>query len=134
MPEPIAYERTLDGLLGHEIEGPDAGGEMRGTLHVRDGLRQPYGLVHGGVYAAMAETLASVGTAVAVADDGMIALGLANHTSFVRPVSEGSVRALARPRHRGRTTWIWEVELVDDEDRLCALARVTVAVRPKSAC
>ena len=57
-------------------------------------------------------------------------MGLSNQTSFLRPVTEGTINAVARARHRGRTTWVWEVELTDDDGRLCALTRVTVAVRP----
>ena len=58
------------------------------------------------------------------------AVGLSNQTSFLRPITVGSIHAVARPRHRGRTTWVWEVELSDDDDRLCVVSRVTVAVRP----
>ena len=65
----------------------------------------------------------------ASAAEGRAAVGLSNHTSFLRPVTEGTVHAVARPRHRGRTTWVWEVELTDDDGRLCALSRVTIAVR-----
>ncbi len=60
----------------------------------------------------------------------MIAVGSSNHTSFLRPVTEGVIHAEARRRHRGRTTWVWEVEITDDEGRLCALVRMTIAVRP----
>ena len=48
-------------------------------------------------------------------------MGQSNHTSFLRPVSEGTVHADGRRRHRGRTTWVWDVEFTDDEGRLCAL-------------
>jgi uncharacterized protein (TIGR00369 family) len=57
-------------------------------------------------------------------------MGLSNDTSFLRPVSEGTIMAEARARHRGRTTWVWEVDFTDSEGRLCALSRVTIAVRP----
>jgi 1,4-dihydroxy-2-naphthoyl-CoA hydrolase len=124
----LAFGDSLDGVLGHEIDGPDEDGTMRSRLPVRPAALQVFGLVHGGTYATMAETLASVGTHVAVGE-GRAAVGLSNHTSFLRPVTEGTVHAVARPRHRGRTTWVWEVELTDDEGRLCALSRVTIAVR-----
>ena len=91
---------------------------------------QPYGLVHGGAYSALAESLASIATARAVAADELIAVGLSNHTSFLRPVTAGTVHAEARRRHRGRTTWLWEVDFSDDDGRLCAVTRVTMAVRP----
>lgn len=90
---------------------------------------QPYGIVHGGVHASLAESLASAATYMAVKDDGMIAIGQSNDTSFLRPISEGSANARAVARHRGRTTWIWDVEISDDEGRLCALSRMTIAVR-----
>lgn len=100
-------------------------------MRVGDHVKQPMGLVHGGVYAAFAETLASRATFEAVAGDGNVAVGLSNHTSFLRPVLEGHVHADAVCKHRGRTTWIWEVEFTDDAGRLCALTRVTMAVRPR---
>lgn len=121
-------EQTLDGALGFEIL--DAGEEhARGRFEVRDVVRQPFGIVHGGAYAAMAETLASATTYFAVHDGGDIAVGQSNHTSFLRPVADGTVHAEARCRHRGRTSWIWEVEFTDDAGRLCALSRITLAIR-----
>jgi uncharacterized protein (TIGR00369 family) len=98
---------------------------------VRDDLRQPFGLVHGGVLASIAETLASLGTAVVVVPEGNAAMGLSNATSFLRPILDGTIHARALRRHRGRTTWIWDVEISDDEGRLCALTRMTIAVRPQ---
>ncbi|MFN8131513.1 MAG: hotdog fold thioesterase [Solirubrobacteraceae bacterium] len=102
---------------------------VRAHLPVRPEIKQPAGLVHGGVYAAIAESIASAATYVAVAPGGKIAMGLANQTSFLRPITEGTVNAEARRRHRGRTTWVWDVEITDDAGRLCALTRMTVAVR-----
>ena len=103
----------------------------RGRVRVTDRIRQMWGLVHGGVYAALAEVLASEATVSAVHGTGMAAVGLSNRTSFLRPVAEGTVHAEAWRLHRGRYTWLWEVFLRDDEDRLCAASRVTLAVRPR---
>jgi 1,4-dihydroxy-2-naphthoyl-CoA hydrolase len=102
----------------------------RGRFAVTDRVRQPFGIVHGGAYAALGETLASIGTYRAVAGDGMAAMGQSNYTSFLRPVSEGSVNAEARPLHRGRTSLVWDVEFTDDDGKVCAITRVTMAVRP----
>jgi uncharacterized protein (TIGR00369 family) len=60
----------------------------------------------------------------------MVAFGQANSTTFLRPISAGHVNALARTRQRGRTTWVWDCELSDDDGRVCALVRMTIAVRP----
>ena len=92
-------------------------------------LMQPTKIVHGGVYASIAESLTSFATWKAVAPDGRSAQGLSNQTSFLRPILTGTIHATARRRHRGRTTWVWEVDITDDEGRVCALVRMTVALR-----
>ena len=124
----LRTSQAFDALLGLELleVTPDL---VRATMAVRPELLQPMGLVHGGVYASIAESVASRGTAAGVLRDGGYAVGLSNHTSFLRPVSDGAIAALARPVHRGRTTWVWDVELLDDQQRRCAISRVTVAVR-----
>ena len=131
-PSPVALERTLDGTLGFEtLEISESA--ARGRVPVEDRIKQPFGLVHGGVFAAIAESLCSQATFAAVATGGMTAQGLSNQTSFLRPITSGTVHADGRCRHRGRTTWVWEVDITDDEGRLCALSRVTMAVRPRPA-
>jgi 1,4-dihydroxy-2-naphthoyl-CoA hydrolase len=102
---------------------------VRAHVPVVEHVLQPVGLVHGGVHASIAEALASVGTNVGVVPEGKIGLGQSNNSSFLRPITEGTIHAVARRRHRGRTTWIWDVELTNDEGRLCAISRVTIAVR-----
>jgi uncharacterized protein (TIGR00369 family) len=128
--EPVVpLDRTFDALYGLEIlaSSPE---EVTARVVVRDELKQPMGLVHGGVFASIAESIASLGTAWAVVEDGMMAQGLSNQTSFLRPILDGTIHARARRRHKGRTTWVWEVDITDDDDRLCALVRMTIAVRP----
>jgi len=104
--------------------------EVRARVLLRDELKQPMGLLHGGVYASIAESLASLATALGVLEDGQVAMGLSNNTSFLRPVTEGAVHAHARRLHRGRTTWVWDVQFSDDAGRMCAVTRMTIAVRP----
>jgi len=122
----------FDRLYGLELVSL-SDSEVRGRVAVRDEVKQPLGLVHGGLYAAMAESLASVATHVAVAAQGEMAVGLSNSTSFLRPVTEGTVHARGVRVHRGRTTWVWDVTFTDDRDRVCAVTRMTIAVRPLPA-
>jgi 1,4-dihydroxy-2-naphthoyl-CoA hydrolase len=122
----------FDGLYGLQLLGY-SDTEVRARVEVRAELLQPAGLVHGGVYAAMAEAMASLATAIAVFADGSTAMGLSNSTSFLRPVTAGTVHAHATRLHRGRTTWVWDVRFSDDADRLCAVTRMTIAVRPLPA-
>ena len=127
----IPHERTFDGLYGLElVEVTEE--RVVARVPVRDAVRQPFGLVHGGVFAAMAEATASIGTASAVWDEGKAAMGLANQTSFLRPITDSAhVHATAIRRHRGRSTWLWDVDITDDDGRLCAVSRMTVAVRER---
>jgi 1,4-dihydroxy-2-naphthoyl-CoA hydrolase len=127
---PIVLEGGFDGLYGLVIDALDLdAGEVRAHVDVADHHLQPAGLVHGGVLASIAESITSMGTWYAVQEDGKSAQGLSNQTSFLRPLLGGTIHALARARHRGRTTWVWEVEITDDQDRLCSLVRMTIAVR-----
>jgi len=104
---------------------------VRGHVPVVEHVLQPVGLVHGGVHASIAEALASVGTNVGVMPEGEIGLGMSNNSTFLRSIREGTIHATARRIHRGRTTWVWDVDLRDDDGRLCAVSRVTIAVRPR---
>ena len=125
----LAAPRGFDALYGLDVlEVTEQ--LVRAQVPVRDELRQPFGLVHGGVLASIAETMASLGTLAVVVPEGNAAMGQSNHTTFLRPITEGTIHARAERRHRGRTTWIWDVEIVDDAGRLCAMSRMTIAVRP----
>jgi 1,4-dihydroxy-2-naphthoyl-CoA hydrolase len=120
----------FDELIGTEWldDDPD---HARARLEVRDALRQPVGLLHGGVLSTLVESLCSRSTALAVFDQGKVAMGQSIEVTFLRPTSEGQVEVEARARHRGRTTWVWDAEVRNSAGKLCALARMTVAVRPQ---
>ncbi len=122
----------FDGLLGL-VWTELSDDRVAAHVAVRDELLQPAGLVHGGVYAAIAESIASTATVLALGGGTGAAVGLSNQTSFLRPISAGTIHAVALRRHAGRSTWVWEVEITDDEGRLCALTRMTVAVRSAAA-
>ena len=119
----------FDNHYGLEID--EATDELvRAHVPVAEHVLQPVGLVHGGVHASIAEALASVGTNVGVVSEGNVGLGMSNNSTFLRSIREGTNHAVARRDPRGRTTWVWDVELTDDDGRLCAVSRVTIAVRP----
>jgi len=130
-----ALQARIDGfdrLYGLEVLSI-SDSEIRAQLQVRPEVKQPAGLVHGGVYASIAESITSLATFLAVSQGGEIAVGLSNSTSFLRPITEGVVHAAATRLHRGRTTWVWDVRFSDDDDRTCAVTRMTIAVRPVHA-
>lgn len=107
-------EATREALTAELVVGPQ---------HV-----QPYGLVHGGVYAGIVEALASVGAALDVMPRGKSAVGLENHTSFVAACREGTLHAKATPITRGSRTQVWEVTITDDGGRLLATGRVRLLI------
>lgn len=123
----------FDELLGTEWIDDDPDHAVV-RLRMRDDLRQPFGLLHGGVMSSLVESVCSRATALAVFGEGKIAMGQSIAVNFVRPVTEGGAEVRARARHRGRTTWVWEAEVLDDSGKLCAQAQMTIAVRaqPKS--
>jgi 1,4-dihydroxy-2-naphthoyl-CoA hydrolase len=127
---PPEHRPGFDALIGMQDLAVGDDGAITASVPVRPDLLQPFGLVHGGVYASIAESLASMGTFAGVHEQGMHAMGLSNSTSFLRPILAGTIHATARPFHRGRTTWLWDVEITDDAGRLCATTRMTIAVRP----
>jgi uncharacterized protein (TIGR00369 family) len=118
----------FDKLYGLEIVSV-SDEEVRARVAVREDLLQPAQLVHGGVFASMAESMTSLATSLAVHPEGKSAMGQSNQTSFLRPIVGGTIHATGRRRHKGRTTWVWEVDITDDDGRLCALVRMTLAVR-----
>jgi 1,4-dihydroxy-2-naphthoyl-CoA hydrolase len=101
----------------------------RARVQFRDDLLQPFGLMHGGVMSSLVESVCSRATALAVLGDGMAAMGQSIAVSFIRPIVEGHAEVKATARHRGRTTWVWDAEVLDAENHLCALAQMTIAVR-----
>jgi len=127
--DPRGLVSHFDALVGTEWldDDPD---HARVRVEMRDELRQPIGLLHGGVMSTLVESVCSRATALAVLGDGMMAMGQSIGVSFIRPITEGAAEVRARARHRGRTTWVWEAEVVDARERLCALATMTIAVRP----
>ncbi len=120
----------FDELIGTEwlSDDPD---DARARLEVRDELRQPFGLMHGGVMSTLIESVCSRATGLVVREQGMAAMGQSIEVSFIRPVTAGGVEVRAQARHRGRTTWLWQAEAVNDEGKTCALAKMTIAVRPR---
>jgi len=127
----VTTSQRLHELLGFEFPLISRD-RARGRFTVDDRHLQPEGLVHGGVYAALAEGVASLGTAEGAGRDPELAVtGMSNYTSFLRPVTAGTIDAEAEPFHRGRTTWIWDVRFTDERGRLCAVSRVTIAIRPR---
>lgn len=84
---------------------------------------QPYGIVHGGVYCSVVETLASIAAAAWLGDAGQV-VGVNNSTDFYRAVREGHLVSTATPTHRGRSQQVWVVDTVDDQGRLVARGQV----------
>ena len=96
------------------------------TVPVGPHLHQPHGIVHGGVYCAIAETVASVAGSVWLGGEGRV-VGVNNSPDFLRAVTEGTLTATGTPVHRGRSQQLWRVEIADDRDRVVAVGQVRLA-------
>lgn len=125
MTEGMTDHQGYDATIGLELQdiGPD---RVTGRLEIKPHLHQPYGIVHGGVYCSVVETVASVGGAVWFGDRGHV-VGVSNHTNFLRAVREGVLAIEGTPVHRGRTQQLWQVTVKDESDRLVARGEVRLA-------
>ncbi|WP_240630863.1 PaaI family thioesterase [Mycolicibacterium sp. GF69] len=129
-PLPSELGKGFDTELGlNYLEiGPDGG---RAQLKIADKLLQPYGIVHGGVYCSIVESLASVSAAVWLADNGGgNVVGVNNNTDFLRAISSGTVTAVSTPIHRGRRQQLWQITITDDNEKLVARGQVRLQNMP----
>ncbi|SIN98368.1 hotdog fold thioesterase [Chitinophaga niabensis] len=117
-------------LLGMEFTeiGPDC---LRAMMPVDHRTKQPYGLLHGGASAALAETVGSVASALIIDPEKQICVGLEINANHVRGIKEGYVHALVKPLHIGGSTHVWDIRITDDQHKLVCVSRLTVAVLPK---
>jgi 1,4-dihydroxy-2-naphthoyl-CoA hydrolase len=111
----------LDRALGLRLLSASSE-RVEAELVIAEHHRQTFGLVHGGVYTSIVETLGSIGAWLAGGTTTVV--GVDNHTSFLRAVKEGTLRATATPVHDGRRTKLWEVQIKDEQGRLVATGRL----------
>ena len=110
------------------IEFTEVGDDwLRARVPVDERTRQPYGLLHGGVSVVLAETLGSVGAASSC-PEGHRAVGLEINANHLRAATSGWVTGTARRLHAGRTTQVWQIEMVNDAGELTCVARLTMAI------
>lgn len=122
--------KTLMESLGIEIVSAEPE-LVVATMPVDDRTRQPFGILHGGASVALAETAASIGTAIQIDQSRQVAVGLEINANHIRGKADGLVTARAVPVHRGRTTMVWDIRITDETGRLIAISRCTVAIRDR---
>ena len=101
------------------------------TMPVDNRTKQPFGILHGGASLALAETVASLGATANVDRAEFVAVGLEINANHIRAKSEGTVTATATPIHIGKTTQVWDVRIIDEDERPVCVSRCTLAIRPK---
>jgi 1,4-dihydroxy-2-naphthoyl-CoA hydrolase len=123
-------ESTMLGALGIEFTHIERG-HIEATMPVDHRTQQPYGLLHGGASAALAETLGSYGSHLIASENGGIAVGVDLNINHVKSKRNGSVTGIAKILHQGRSIHIWNIDIVDEEKQLIASSRLTVMVKEK---
>ena len=113
-----------------EIELIEIGSDFLKAKMPVQGNTQPYGILNGGASCVLAETLGSIAGNLCLEQDS-VAMGMSLTANHLRPVSQGFVWACARPRHLGRSSQVWEIEVVNEEDKPVCLSVLTLAVRPR---
>ena len=104
---------------------------IEATMPVNDQTRQPYGILHGGASAALAETLGSVGSYYCIDNENFFSVGLEINANHVRSVSEGFVKGRATIVHEGKSTHIWDIRITNEKEQLICISRLTVAILKK---
>lgn len=128
--ESLHSKGTLLEALGIEIVSIEEG-EVIATMPVDERTRQPFGYLHGGASVALAETVASYGSAALINMDTHTCFGLEINANHIKSKKDGIVTAKAKPIHQGRTTMVWEIKMTDEKDQLLCISRCTVAVVEK---
>ena len=123
-------EETIMGVLGIELTEQSAE-RIVATMPVHAATHQPFGLLHGGASLVLAETVASFRTCQAIDQQKEIADGLEINANHIRGKKDGVVTAIGTPLHKGRTTMIWDIKILDEEERLICVSRCTVAIVQK---
>src|SRR5215211_5706655 len=101
------------------------------TMPVDDRTRQPFGLLHGGASAALAETVASLGAFMNVDPDTQAAVGVELNANHIKAKRDGIVTATATPIQRGRTIHVWDIRIEDEDNKLVCVSRCTLAIVSK---
>ena len=123
---------TMAGHLG--IVFTEIGGDfIRATMPVDSRTRQPYGLLHGGASVVLAETLGSTGAVMCIDEAGFLCVGQEINANHVRSARRGKVTGTARPLHLGGRSHVWAIEIVDDEQDLVCVSRLTMAIVKRGA-
>jgi len=104
---------------------------IKATMPVDHRTHQPYGLLHGGASAALAETLGSVASALVIDQEKFICVGIEINANHVRGVKSGIVTGTCSPIHVGATTHVWDIRIHDERDKLVCISRLTVAILKK---
>lgn len=102
------------------------------TMPVDHRTHQPFGFLHGGANVALAESAASVGAALNVDQEKFNVFGIEINANHVKSKREGTVTAKAIPLHVGKTTMVWDVKIVDEDNNLICVSRCTIGVVPKN--
>jgi 1,4-dihydroxy-2-naphthoyl-CoA hydrolase len=118
---------TMGGFLGMQFSEVGAN-FLKATMPVDDRTKQPYGLLHGGASAALAETIGSVASTYVVDHEKMMCVGIEINANHIRGVKSGIVTATCTPLHLGAQTHVWDIKIHDENEKLICVSRLTVAV------
>ncbi|NBI30847.1 hotdog fold thioesterase [Chengkuizengella marina] len=130
MADSLSFDNTLVSNLGIEIIEVSEE-RIVGTMPVDERTHQPFGILHGGASVALAETVASIGTFFLIDQENENVVGLEINANHIKAVRNGKVKAIGTTYHRGKTTMVWDIRIVDEEDNLVCISRCTMAVIKK---
>lgn len=126
----LTSQNTMVSHLG--IEFTDIGtNHIEATMPVNDRTKQPMGLLHGGANVVLAETLGSIASSLTIDTKKFSCVGLEVNANHLKSVKKGKVKGIAQPIHLGKSTQVWEIKIFNEENQLCCISRITMAILEK---
>jgi len=124
------FALNMTGYLGIKATSI-ADGQIVAEMPISDRVKQPYGLLHGGASVVLAESVGSIASNMLIDSDIYAGVGLEVNANHIRSVTKGMVTAICKPYHIGKTTHVWDIQILNERKQLVCISRLTIAIIKK---
>ena len=126
------FALNMTGFLGIKATSI-ADGQIIAEMPISDRVKQPYGLLHGGASVVLAESVGSIASNMLIDSNIYAGVGLEINANHIRPVTKGIVTGICKPYHIGKTTHVWDIQILNERKQLVCISRLTIAIIKKPA-
>jgi len=126
------FALNMTGFLGIKATSI-ADGQIIAEMPITDRVKQPYGLLHGGASVVLAESVGSIASNMLIDSNIYAGVGLEINANHIRPVTKGIVTGICKPYHIGKTTHVWDIQIINERKQLVCISRLTIAIIKKQS-